>query len=180
MANDDKVVSVSVEDTRLASLRNLAQQHLAQIENGKAQEHEEEVKRMAELKREARRRDGTQVLNQISSADPKEKAARMRPAEGMCCSPQSPAGLIVRKDVLNRLRWEPGIDISQYAVGYLDRFGGCLELPAARWIRDSTEEEWVPQHRIRYFKRVIEGREEVVWDRDERIDKVFGSGVAQQ
>ena len=72
------------------------------------------------------------------------------------------------------------MDISQYVVGYLDRFGGCLELPAIQWIRDSTEEEWIPQHRIRYFKRVIDGQKEVVWHREERVDKVFGSSAVQQ
>jgi MJ1316 RNA cyclic group end recognition domain len=69
-------------------------------------------------------------------------------------------------------------------VGYLDRFGGIQELPVSDWIRESTDEEWIPQHRIRYFKKVVaaagggideDKEDEVVWHRDERIDKVFGS-----
>ncbi|RMZ77144.1 hypothetical protein DV737_g4484, partial [Chaetothyriales sp. CBS 132003] len=79
--------------------------------------------------------------------------------------------------ILNRLRWADDADISQYQVGYLDRFGGCLERSALSWISDSTDEEWIPQHRIRYFKKVAAGVEEIVWDRDKRIDKVFGSVV---
>ena len=94
-------------------------------------------------------------------------------------------------DVLDRLRWDPSLNISAHRVGYLDRFGGVQELPVSAWIRESTDEEWIPQHRIRWFKRVRvgdgddlegdggkEGREgegEIVWHRDERIDRVFGS-----
>ena len=43
------------------------------------------------------------------------------------------------------------------------------------WLREPTEEDFVPQHRIRYFK--MHQSEEVVWSRDERIDKIFGSGL---
>lgn len=43
------------------------------------------------------------------------------------------------------------------------------------WIRESTDEEFIPQHRIKYFKR--EGDGEIVWNRDERIDKIFGTGL---
>jgi uncharacterized protein (UPF0248 family) len=85
--------------------------------------------------------------------------------------------VLTNLDVLNKLRWAEDHDISQYTVGYLDRFGGLFELPATSWIRESTEEEWIPQHRIRYFKRVVNGQEDIVWHRDRRIDKIFGTGV---
>ena len=62
-------------------------------------------------------------------------------------------------------------------MGYLERFEGLKETPASNWITESTDEEWIPQHRIRYFKRINEnGESEVVWDRDQRIDKIFNSG----
>ncbi len=90
-------------------------------------------------------------------------------------------------DVLDRLRWDPSLKIDQYVVGYLDRFGGVQELAVLGWIKESTDEEWIPQHRIRYFRRLGERgegdlsgegerREGIVWDRDERIDLIFGSG----
>lgn len=67
-------------------------------------------------------------------------------------------------------------------MGYLDRFGGVKEIRVAAWLDEVTHEEWVPQHRIRYFKRVVgpgggeeEGEEDVVWHRFERVDRVFGS-----
>ena len=51
-------------------------------------------------------------------------------------------------------------------------------MPVSNWISESTDEEWIPQHRIRYFKRTRDGGDhELVWDRDRRIDKIFGSGA---
>lgn len=59
----------------------------------------------------------------------------------------------------------------------------------AEWmrVREVMDVEFIPMHRIRWFKRVTaEGEgggdgqglgmeEEVVWHRDERIDRIFGS-----
>ena len=80
--------------------------------------------------------------------------------------------------------------MDDYVVGYLERFEGIKEMPASSWIRDFSEEEWIPMHRVRYVKRVgagvgseavDEGPElGVVWDRDGRVDKIFGSGGQQQ
>jgi hypothetical protein len=41
------------------------------------------------------------------------------------------------------------------------------------WKKDSTDEEFIPQHRILYIKHV-DG--DIVWDRRRRIDKIFTSG----
>ena len=60
-------------------------------------------------------------------------------------------------------------------LGYLDRFEGLKEIPVDLWLSETTEEDFVPQHRIQYFKRVSDGTE--VWDREKRIDLVFGSGL---
>ncbi|RMZ92163.1 hypothetical protein DV736_g636, partial [Chaetothyriales sp. CBS 134916] len=163
---DNKRLMASAEfsaedDGRIATLRQVAQQHLQEIHFETKKEQEQETQRIAELEHETRRRMSARLSNQPSSSEPKSKTGRMRTAQ----------------DVLNRLRWADGADISQYHVGYLDRFGGCLERSAAAWISDSTEEEWIPQHRIRYFKKTTAGVEEIVWDRDRRIDKVFGSTV---
>ena len=43
------------------------------------------------------------------------------------------------------------------------------------WVRETSDEEFIPQQRIRYIKRNSDG--EVVWDREARIDKIFGSGL---
>ena len=51
-------------------------------------------------------------------------------------------------------------------------------MPVSNWIFESTHEDWIPQHRIRYFKVAREGgRDEVVWDRDNRVDKFFAAGA---
>ena len=60
-------------------------------------------------------------------------------------------------------------------IGYLERFDGVKEMPWALWLDESTEEDFIPQHRIKYFKRV--GTGEVGWDREGRIDKIFGTGL---
>jgi uncharacterized protein (UPF0248 family) len=78
-------------------------------------------------------------------------------------------------DVMSRLRWDPGMDVSDYVVGYVDRFRGPQEKLLEQWKSEQTEEDFIPQHRILYFKRIGDGA--VVWDRRLRIDDVFGSGI---
>ena len=77
-------------------------------------------------------------------------------------------------DVLNRLRWDGGMDSSDYLVGYEDRFVGMMEKGLAEWKSEQTDDEFIPQHRIAYFKRRSDGV--IVWDRAARVDLVFGSG----
>ena len=40
---------------------------------------------------------------------------------------------------------------------------------------DVTDEEFIPQHRIMYFRRASDSVR--VWDRKRRLDELFGSGV---
>lgn len=79
------------------------------------------------------------------------------------------------QDVIKRLRWDPHLDRSDFIVGYEDRFLGARERPLESWKSEQTDEEFIPQHRILYFKRRSDGA--VVWDRRTRKDDVFGSGV---
>ncbi|KAL1893187.1 hypothetical protein Sste5346_006619 [Sporothrix stenoceras] len=78
------------------------------------------------------------------------------------------------QDVIKRLRWDPHLDRSDFIVGYEDRFLGARERPLESWKSEQTDEEFIPQHRILYFKRRSDGV--VVWDRRTRKDDVFGSG----
>ncbi|KAF2675888.1 hypothetical protein K458DRAFT_492786 [Lentithecium fluviatile CBS 122367] len=93
--------------------------------------------------------------------------------------PVSTSKLRPASDVLNRLRWDPSLDPSDYIVGYEDRFLGAKETSLERWKTEQTDEEFIPQHRILYFKTRgnggVEGK--VVWERATRVDRVFGSGV---
>lgn len=63
-------------------------------------------------------------------------------------------------------------------MGYHDRHADVMEMPVKSWTggADFTEEEWIPQHRILYYRRKGENGEKV-WDRKERIDLLFGSGI---
>lgn len=78
-------------------------------------------------------------------------------------------------DVINRLKWDESMDSSDFVVGYEDRFVGPQEKALAMWKGDPTHEEFIPQHRILYFKRRSDGAK--VWERSTRMDKVFGSGA---
>jgi uncharacterized protein (UPF0248 family) len=81
-------------------------------------------------------------------------------------------------DVINRIRWDPGMDSGDYLVGYEDRFLGIMERALDQWKAEQTDEEFIPQHRIMYFKRISDGV--MVWDRTSRRDIVFGSGVKSE
>ncbi|KAM0438891.1 hypothetical protein ACHAPT_001652 [Fusarium lateritium] len=78
-------------------------------------------------------------------------------------------------DVLNRLRWDTGFDANDFIVGYEDRFLGPRERAVEQWKSEQTDEEFIPQHRILYFKRKSDGV--IVWERRSRIDDIFGSGI---
>lgn len=55
-----------------------------------------------------------------------------------------------------------------------------MEVDAVAWKGglETTDEEWIPQHRILYFrKRGEEGR---VWDREKRLDRIFGTGISDE
>lgn len=78
-------------------------------------------------------------------------------------------------DVMNRLRWDGNLDSSDFIVGYEDRFVGACEKALEQWKSEQTDEEFIPQHRILYFKRKSDNF--VVWERRTWTDEIFGSGV---
>lgn len=81
-------------------------------------------------------------------------------------------------DIINRIKWDPNMDIHDYIIGYEDRFLGVLEMSVSKWAghrKDETDEEWVPLHRVVWVKRGSDSV--IVWDREKRIDEVFGSGI---
>lgn len=105
------------------------------------------------------------------------------PAVGSSCvgvsGPAAKSGgtgkLRTAADVMNRLRWDSAMDSSNYLVGYEDRFTGAQEKALEQWKSEQTDEEFIPQHRILYFKRKTDGT--IVWERRTRTDNVFGSGI---
>ena len=83
------------------------------------------------------------------------------------------------KDILSRFRHDPALDESEYIIGYHDRHADVMEMPVAAWkgLSDFTDEEWIPQHRILYFRKKGDEDGRKVWDRAARLDRVFGSGI---
>lgn len=57
-----------------------------------------------------------------------------------------------------------------------------MEMDVSAWkggVADITDEEWIPQHRIMYFRKKGE-EERRVWDRAARLDRLFRSGVVPE
>ncbi|KAJ5114335.1 hypothetical protein NUU61_000094 [Penicillium alfredii] len=76
-------------------------------------------------------------------------------------------------DIINRINWDSNFEPADFIIGFLDRFEGQLEVGMGSWKKESTHEEFIPQHRVLYIRHV-DG--EIVWDRRRRIDKIFYSG----
>ena len=81
------------------------------------------------------------------------------------------------QDILSRLRYDPVLSAQSFTVGYIDRHAPePMEMPLQSWKgNDVTDEEFVPMHRVLYYKRDADGVK--VWDRRERLDLIFGSGL---
>ncbi|EJT78999.1 hypothetical protein GGTG_04090 [Gaeumannomyces tritici R3-111a-1] len=106
----------------------------------------------------------------------KKKGRKVRDAASSSASRPGGSGAKFRAaaDVISRLRWDPSLDSSDYIVGYEDRFKGAMERSLDAWKSEQTDEEFIPQHRILYFKRRSDGV--IVWERRTRKDELFGSG----
>lgn len=78
-------------------------------------------------------------------------------------------------DVVNRIWWDGTLNPDEFRVGYLDRFDGMMEeeYTAFDWSDVTTVDDWetfcIPKHRVYYFKQ----KDEIVWDRRTRLDKLF-------
>ncbi|XP_019614965.1 PREDICTED: uncharacterized protein LOC109462795 [Branchiostoma belcheri] len=79
-------------------------------------------------------------------------------------------------DVINRIQWDDDLPSRNFVIGYLDRFTGVQERPFDEFtwgeLSDAELDDLaIPQHRIQYFKY----HDQKVWDKNERLDNVFGS-----
>lgn len=74
--------------------------------------------------------------------------------------------------ILNRLKWDGAFKSSDYIVVYEDRHAGLMERQVDAWGTESTEETFIPLHRVRSVKKKSTGM--VVWHREERIDLISG------
>jgi uncharacterized protein (UPF0248 family) len=94
------------------------------------------------------------------------------PSNTAATSPSSKHRFPPAAQVLSRLRWDPAHRPFDYEVGYVDRFTeGLMWLPMELWGRETEEEDFIPEHRIRVFRRAGRdgGENVVVWDREKRV-----------
>ncbi|ORY09756.1 Poly(A) polymerase type 3 [Clohesyomyces aquaticus] len=119
--------------------------------------------------------DAEDTPEDLEDDKPAAKKVAIRQGPAHTTKPVSSSKLRPASDVLNRLRWDPDLNPSDYIVGYEDRFLGAKETSLERWKTEQTDDEFIPQHRILYFKKKSDGV--VVWERKTRIDRIFGSGV---
>lgn len=70
------------------------------------------------------------------------------------------------KEILNRLKFDPGYAIANFVVGYIDREAGVLEKSVDEWVEHGDEDL------IAYIKNVENG--DIVWDKARKIDLVSG------
>lgn len=112
----------------------------------------------------------------------KAKAKRSRKTQQAMNSSSKVATRPLRpaQDILSRLRHDPQFASQSFTIGYIDRHSPeVMELPLSSWKGgDVTHEEFIPLHRILWFKRDADGKK--VWDRKERLDEIFGSGRSKQ
>lgn len=152
--------------TQTQHLRALAQSNLVEIQADIEADTAQQATTARDLQKYAkvRRKDRPKQTPSPPLTAPLSKGSKLRSAQ----------------DVLDRLRHDPALKNGTYYIGYLERFEGIREMLADSWISESTDEYWIPQHRIKYVRREDgDGRSLVVWDRERRIDRIFGSGVEE-
>ncbi|KAL3857099.1 hypothetical protein ACJMK2_011795 [Sinanodonta woodiana] len=114
--------------------------------------------------------------------DKKEKKAKKghdktdNPEDNSSSAPAKKSAMKTAADVIKRIQWDRDLNLEDFYVGYIDRFLGIVEkcFTAFTWEDIAAVDMFtltIPQHRIQYFKY----KTEVVWDKGERIDNVFGS-----
>lgn len=72
------------------------------------------------------------------------------------------------QDVVSRIRFDAALDAARFVVGYEERGAGIRESPLPLFVAGGD----VPWHRVRYVK----AGHLTVWDRQARVDLVFGTG----
>jgi uncharacterized protein (UPF0248 family) len=91
------------------------------------------------------------------------KGARLRPAN----------------EIFSQLKWDGRFDDSEFLVAYYDRVANQLmSKELSQWTSDTTEEEFIPLHRIEFFYRKSDRR--VVWHRKTRVDLLSGRDTGNE
>ncbi|RPB03384.1 hypothetical protein L873DRAFT_1826394 [Choiromyces venosus 120613-1] len=113
--------------------------------------------------------DDRSYLDVRERPSPKAKKLPKKPVPGKKLRPAL--------DVINRIRWDPTLDSGDFLIGYEDRFKGIREMDVGKWKMEQTDLEFIPLHRVVYFKRRSDGV--VVWDRETKNDILFGNEIGE-
>jgi len=110
----------------------------------------------------------------------KARAKKARKAAQQEINQTSNPSLRPAKDIISRIRHDPSLIEDDFIIGYHDRHAPeVMEMTVSSWKGDVTDEEWVPQHRIAYFRKKVDESGRRMWDRGQRLDRFFGSGLPQ-
>lgn len=83
------------------------------------------------------------------------------------------------QDIISRIHWDPLLAADNFLIGYEDRFIGVKEIELGKWKSEQTDEEFIPMHRIVWVRKSEVAGGGKVWDRREKLDLIFGSGVSK-
>ena len=118
---------------------------------------------------------GTKSITTTTPPTQKSKVKTEETVNDTKKSPMKTAG-----DVVNRIQWDENIKREFMIVGYLDRFLGIKECEFDKFDWENCFGNIamadigalaIPEHRIQYFKY----KNEVIWDKNQRLDNVYGS-----
>lgn len=115
-------------------------------------------------------------------AVPRSRARRARKGAQQSRDQDPKPLLRPANDIVSRIRHDPALEESDFIVGYHDRHEPeVMEMDVSAWKGggDFTDEEWIPQHRILYFRRKGDEPGRRIWDREKRLDRLFGSGIVE-
>jgi uncharacterized protein (UPF0248 family) len=118
------------------------------------------------------REQGNESSSGVEKTKKGKRKSKTLPKEVAC---QAEKGVRLRpaSDVLNRLRYDRNYDIDGCVVGYKDRHTSrIMEKPVSEWSSETTDEEFIPEHRIEYFKL----NQGLIWKKTTKLDKMFNSG----
>ena len=107
----------------------------------------------------------------------KDKKKKNKQADDEGLGPEKKPRMKTASEVISRIQWDRQLCQNDFIVGYLDRFVGTIEKPftAFSWVDIATVDDYntlaIPRHRIQYFKY----KDQIVWDKEKRLDDVFGS-----
>ncbi|MCJ1452256.1 hypothetical protein MMC28_002598 [Mycoblastus sanguinarius] len=114
---------------------------------------------------------------------PRSRAKKARKSAQQSQNQTSKPLLRPARDILSRIRHDSALEESDFIVGYQDRHvPDAMEMEVSSWKGggDVTDEEWIPEHRILYFRKKGDDAGQRVWDRAKRLDRLFGSGIVEE